>query len=171
MHVQRGLQNELTAGHYAIQNGNIDLLKLLLEDLKAPKKNRCPFPTVTMNKQSTGQSVPPFRYFQSIRTCSRANIRTFGFRTAQITAARGVKEGNNALNKVELDQSLIVGSRSVRIARTQRPPKELNRATSSSTRSKTTARVQSTIYFWKHFLIKYVRMSSAVFLRAFGCSL
>ncbi len=30
----------------------------------------------------------------------RLNIRTFGFRTAQIMAGRGAKEGNNALNKV-----------------------------------------------------------------------
>ena len=30
----------------------------------------------------------------------RLNIRSFGFRTAPLMAARGAKEGNNALNKV-----------------------------------------------------------------------
>jgi hypothetical protein len=37
----------------------------------------------------------------------RANIRTFGFRTAPIMAGRGVKEGNNALNKVNIVTSLF----------------------------------------------------------------
>ncbi|CAF3862176.1 unnamed protein product [Adineta steineri] len=83
VHVQRGLHNELTAIHYAIKTDNIELLKMLLEDLKTPKLDRCPFPTVTMTTRSTG----------------RANIHAFGFRTAQIMASRGAKEGNNALNK------------------------------------------------------------------------
>ncbi|UJR15954.1 hypothetical protein I4U23_002874 [Adineta vaga] len=83
VHVKRGLNNDLTAMHYAIQNDNIEMLKILIEDVRAPKKDRCPFPTVTMTTQSTG----------------RANIHSFGFRTAQIMAARGAKEGNNALNK------------------------------------------------------------------------
>ncbi len=57
MHVTRGLHNDLTAIHYAIQNDNIDMLKILLEDLKTPKKDRCPFPTVTMTTQSTGRLI------------------------------------------------------------------------------------------------------------------
>ncbi|CAF1193546.1 unnamed protein product [Rotaria sordida] len=83
VHVKRSLHNDLTAIHYAIKNDNIEMIKILIEDLKTPKKDRCPFPTVTMTTQSTG----------------RANTYTFGFRTAQIMAGRGVKEGNNALNK------------------------------------------------------------------------
>jgi hypothetical protein len=83
VHVKRGLHNDLTAIHYAIKNDNLEMLKILIEDLETPKKDRCPMPTVAMTTQSTG----------------RLNIRTFGFRTAQIMAGRGAKEGNNALNK------------------------------------------------------------------------
>ncbi|CAF4470899.1 unnamed protein product [Rotaria sp. Silwood2] len=86
VHVKRSLHNDLAAIHYAIKNDNIEMLKILVEDLKTPKKDRCPFPTVSMTTQSTG----------------RANIHTFGFRTAQIMAGRGVKEGNNALKKDEM---------------------------------------------------------------------
>ncbi|CAF0987776.1 unnamed protein product [Adineta steineri] len=91
VHVQRGLHNELTAIHYAIKNDNIELLKILLEDLKTPKLDRCPFPTVTMTTRSTG----------------RANIHAFGFRTAQLMASRGAKEGNNALNKDNMNALTI----------------------------------------------------------------
>ncbi|CAF4086910.1 unnamed protein product, partial [Rotaria sp. Silwood2] len=83
VHVTRGLYNDLSALHYGIKNNNINMVKILLDDIKSPKKNRCPFPTVSMTRQSTG----------------RANIHTFGFRTATIMASRGAKEGNNALNK------------------------------------------------------------------------
>jgi hypothetical protein len=38
----------------------------------------------------------------------RLNIRSFGFRTAPLMAARGAKEGNNALNKVHPSFSLIL---------------------------------------------------------------
>ncbi len=55
VHVKRGLHNDLTAIHYAIKNDNIEMLKILLEDLKSPKKDRCPFPTITMTTQSTGR--------------------------------------------------------------------------------------------------------------------
>ncbi|CAF3964350.1 unnamed protein product [Rotaria sp. Silwood2] len=83
VHVTRGLYNDLSALHYGIKNNNINMVKILLDDIKSAKKNRCPFPTVSMTRQSTG----------------RANIHTFGFRTATIMASRGAKEGNNALNK------------------------------------------------------------------------
>ncbi len=55
VHVKRGLHNDLTAIHYAIKNDNIEMLKILLEDLKTPKKDRCPIPTVAMTTQSTGR--------------------------------------------------------------------------------------------------------------------
>ncbi|CAF3795485.1 unnamed protein product [Adineta steineri] len=83
VHVNRGLYNDLTPLHYAIKNNNIEMVKILLDDIKTPKKNRCPFPTVSMVTQSTGS----------------ANVHTFGFRTAQLMASRGAKEGNNALDK------------------------------------------------------------------------
>ncbi|CAF4280548.1 unnamed protein product, partial [Rotaria magnacalcarata] len=83
VHVARGLHNDLTAIHYAIKNDNTEMLQILIEDLQKPKKGRCPFPVIAITTQSTG----------------RANIRTLGLRTAKIMAGRGVKEGNNALNK------------------------------------------------------------------------
>ncbi|CAF3379069.1 unnamed protein product [Rotaria sp. Silwood1] len=86
VHVKRSLHNDLAAIHYAIKNDNIEMLKILIEDLKTPKTDRCPFPTVSMTTQSTGS----------------AKIYTFGFRTAPIMAGRGVKEGNNALNKDDM---------------------------------------------------------------------
>ncbi|CAF3484731.1 unnamed protein product [Rotaria sordida] len=86
VHVTRSLYNDLSALHYAIKNNNINMVKILLDDIKSPKKNRCPFPTISMTTQSTG----------------RANIHTFGFRTAPIMASRGAKEGNNALNKDQM---------------------------------------------------------------------
>jgi hypothetical protein len=54
VHVKRGLQNDLTAIHYAIKNDNLEMLKILVEDLLTPKKERCPMPTVAMTTQSTG---------------------------------------------------------------------------------------------------------------------
>jgi hypothetical protein len=33
------------------------MLKILLEDIKSPKKDRCPFPTVAMTTQSTGRLI------------------------------------------------------------------------------------------------------------------
>ncbi len=62
VHIKRGLHNDLTAIHYAIKNDNIELLKILLEDLKTPKKNRCPFPTLSMTTQSTGRLINQFLY-------------------------------------------------------------------------------------------------------------
>ncbi|CAF0916058.1 unnamed protein product [Rotaria sp. Silwood1] len=92
VHVTRSLYNDLSALHYAIKNNNINMVKILLGDIKSPKKNRCPFPTVSMTRQNTG----------------RANIRTFGFRTATIMASRGAKEGNNALNKDQMHSTEFV---------------------------------------------------------------
>ncbi|CAF1971897.1 unnamed protein product [Rotaria magnacalcarata] len=83
VHIRRDFSKSLSAIHYAIKNDNIDLLRILLEDIKKPKQNRAPFPEVTMKKQSTG----------------KASIRTLGFRTAEIMASRGAREGNNALIK------------------------------------------------------------------------
>ncbi|CAF0863254.1 unnamed protein product [Adineta ricciae] len=100
VHVKRSLNNDLTAVHYAIRNNNIEMLKILLEDIKTPKADRCPFPTVSMLTQSTG----------------RANINTFGFRTAQVMAGRGAKEGNNALNKDTTNQSGNLGHEIIRYA-------------------------------------------------------
>lgn len=54
VHVKRGLHNELTAIHYAIKTDNIEMLGILLEDLKTPKKDRCPAPTISMMTQNTG---------------------------------------------------------------------------------------------------------------------
>lgn len=51
----RGLENDLTALHYAIKNNNVGMVKILLDDIKTPKKDRCPFPTVSMATQSTGR--------------------------------------------------------------------------------------------------------------------
>lgn len=55
VHVEQGLHNELTPIHYAIKFDNLQLLEILIEDLQSPKKDRCPFPTVAMKTQSTGQ--------------------------------------------------------------------------------------------------------------------
>lgn len=63
VHVKRGLHNDLTAIHYAVKNDKIEILKILLEDLKTPKKDRCPFPTVAMTTQSTGRLEDSFSLF------------------------------------------------------------------------------------------------------------
>lgn len=55
VHVKRGLHNDLAAIHYAIKTDNLEMLKILNEDLKAPKKNRCPVTSVAMITQSTGR--------------------------------------------------------------------------------------------------------------------
>ena len=55
MNVTRSLHNKLSAIHYAIKNDNIQMVKILLDDIKTPKKNRCAFPTVSMTTQSTGR--------------------------------------------------------------------------------------------------------------------
>ncbi|CAF3181779.1 unnamed protein product [Rotaria socialis] len=92
IHVNRSLYNDLSAMHYAIKNNNVTMVKILLDDIKTPKKKRCPFPTVSVTRQTTG----------------RANIHTFGFRTATLMASRGAKEGNNALNKDNMSTSQFV---------------------------------------------------------------
>ncbi|CAF0960955.1 unnamed protein product [Adineta ricciae] len=83
VHVHRSLFTDLTAVHYAIKSNNIELVKILLDDIKSPKKTRCPFPTISMVRQSTGN----------------VNTHAFGFRTMKLMASRGAKEGNDALNK------------------------------------------------------------------------
>ena len=55
VHVARGLNNPLSAVHYAITTDNIPMLKILLDDIKTPKKKRCPFPIVSMIRQDTGR--------------------------------------------------------------------------------------------------------------------
>ncbi|CAF4905773.1 unnamed protein product [Rotaria sp. Silwood1] len=84
VHIKRDLPKSFSAIHYAIRNNNIELLQMLVEDLLHPKSDRCSFPEVTLKKQTTGN----------------ASIRTLGFRTAEIMASRGAREGNNALLKV-----------------------------------------------------------------------
>ncbi|CAF5187269.1 unnamed protein product, partial [Rotaria magnacalcarata] len=54
IHVNRSLYNDLSAMHYAIKNNNVNMVKILLDDIKTPKKKRCPFPTVSVIRQSTG---------------------------------------------------------------------------------------------------------------------
>ncbi|CAF3833248.1 unnamed protein product [Rotaria sordida] len=83
VHIKRDLPKSLSAIHYAVRNNNTELLKILIEDLLHPKSDRCPYPEVTLQKQTTGN----------------ASIRTLGFRTAEIMASRGAREGNNALLK------------------------------------------------------------------------
>ncbi|CAF2691907.1 unnamed protein product [Rotaria sp. Silwood2] len=83
VHIRRDMPKSLSAIHYAIKNNNIDLLRILLEDLQIPRTDRCSFAKVTIEEQSTGQ----------------ASINTLGFRTAKIMASRGAREGNNALIK------------------------------------------------------------------------
>jgi hypothetical protein len=63
VHIKRGLHNDLTPIHYAITNDNIELLKILIEDLKTPKTQRCPFPTVAMTTQSTGRLEKKFKFY------------------------------------------------------------------------------------------------------------
>ncbi|CAF3833837.1 unnamed protein product, partial [Rotaria sp. Silwood1] len=87
VHIRHDLSESLSVIHYAIKNNNINLLKILLEDLKNPKDNRYPFPEVTIKKQSTGH----------------ARIRTLGFLTAKIMPSRGAREGNNALIKDKME--------------------------------------------------------------------
>lgn len=38
------------------------MIKILLEDLKSPQKDRCPFPTVAMTTQSTGRLINQFKF-------------------------------------------------------------------------------------------------------------
>ncbi|CAF4829804.1 unnamed protein product, partial [Rotaria sp. Silwood1] len=40
VHIRHDLSESLSVIHYAIKNNNINLLKILLEDLKNPKDNR-----------------------------------------------------------------------------------------------------------------------------------
>lgn len=55
MHIRRDLPKSLSAIHYAIKYNNINLLAILLNDLKNPKTDRCIFPEVTIEKQGTGR--------------------------------------------------------------------------------------------------------------------
>ena len=63
IHIRRDYHNELTPIHYAIKFGNIELLEILLEDIKSPKADRCPLPEITMARQSTGKSVSLLVFF------------------------------------------------------------------------------------------------------------
>ena len=39
------------------------MVKILLDDIKSPKKNRCPFPTVSMIRQSTGRLITDLYFY------------------------------------------------------------------------------------------------------------
>ncbi|CAF0899034.1 unnamed protein product [Didymodactylos carnosus] len=86
IHLMRGIHNEYSAVQYAIQTNNLNMLKEILDDIATPKKDRCPRPTMSM----------------TTRTAGTFSMKTLGFRTIKLTASRGAKEGNNALNKDEL---------------------------------------------------------------------
>lgn len=47
VHIKRDLPDSLSAIHYAIEWNHLDLLRILLKDLKEPKANRCSLPEVT----------------------------------------------------------------------------------------------------------------------------
>ncbi|CAF4208377.1 unnamed protein product [Rotaria sp. Silwood2] len=62
---------------------SVPFISSSVQNLLYPKSDRCPYPEVTLKKQTTGS----------------ASIRTLGFHTAEIMASRGAREGNNALLK------------------------------------------------------------------------
>lgn len=52
--MKRDFPESLSAIHYAIERNHIDLLRILLNDFKEPKKNRCHLPEVIMEEQFFG---------------------------------------------------------------------------------------------------------------------